>query len=136
MGILISCFGIMNTDLRFLQDDPEIKKQVEVQLGPFACFALRKVATAIQKYIVPWSIAMFGLSFQKMQTIETCSFCRSTQPRTAPFPKQFLAIKSSDDKPTYYVTPKTISYTHGLITDSITCLPSDACNQHALQMRS
>jgi hypothetical protein len=54
----------MNIDLRFLQDAPEIKKQVEVQLGPFACFALRKFSTAIQKYIVPWSIAMFGLSFQ------------------------------------------------------------------------
>ena len=70
VGTLISCFRIMNTDLRFLQDDHEIKKQVEVQLGPFACFALRKVATAIQKYIVPWSIAMCSLSFQKMQTIE------------------------------------------------------------------
>jgi hypothetical protein len=48
VGTLISCFGIMNTDLRFLQDAPEIKKKVEVQLGPFASFALRKVAIAIQ----------------------------------------------------------------------------------------
>jgi hypothetical protein len=61
----------MNTDLCFLQDAPEIKKQVEVKLGPFASFALRKVATAIEKYNVPWSIAMFGSSFPKMQTIET-----------------------------------------------------------------
>jgi hypothetical protein len=49
------------------------------------------------------------------------------------FQKQFPAIKSSDDKLTYYVTPKTISYIHGLVTDSITCLPSDACNQRALR---
>jgi hypothetical protein len=34
VGTLISCFGIMNTDLRFLQDAPEINKKVEVQLGP------------------------------------------------------------------------------------------------------
>ncbi len=72
VGTLISCFGIMNTDLRFLTDVPEIKKKVELQLGPFASFALRKIATAIQKYIVPWSIAtIFGLSFPKMQTIKT-----------------------------------------------------------------
>jgi hypothetical protein len=36
-------------------------------MGPFASFAERKVATAIQKTIVQWSIAMFGLSFPKMQ---------------------------------------------------------------------
>ncbi len=42
--------------------------------------------------------------------------------------KQFPAIKSSDDKPTNYMTPKTISYIHGIVTDSTTCLPSDACN--------
>ena len=47
--------------------------------------------------------------------------------------KQFPAIKSSYNKPTYYVTPKTISYIHGIVTDSITRLPSDACNQRALQ---
>ena len=47
------------------------RKKVEVQLGPFASFELRKVAIAIQKYIVPWSIAMFSLSFLKMQTIKT-----------------------------------------------------------------
>ncbi len=47
--------------------------------------------------------------------------------------KQFPAIKSSDNKPTYYVTPKTIGYIHGIVTDCITRLQSDACNQHALQ---
>ncbi len=63
----------MNTDIRFLQDALEIKIKVEVQLGSFASCALRKVATAMQKCIVLWSIAMFGLSSPKMQTIETYS---------------------------------------------------------------
>ncbi len=31
------------------------------------------------------------------------------------------------------VTPKTIGYIHGIVTDCITRLPSDACNQRALQ---
>ncbi len=47
--------------------------------------------------------------------------------------KQFPAIKSSDNKPTYYVTPKTVGYIHWIVTDCITRLPSDACNQRALQ---
>jgi hypothetical protein len=48
-GTLISYFGFMNTDLRFLQDAPAIKKKVEVQLGPFATLAERKVAIVVQK---------------------------------------------------------------------------------------
>jgi hypothetical protein len=47
--------------------------------------------------------------------------------------KQFPAIKSSDNKPTYYVSPKTIGYIHGIVTDCITRLPSDACTQRALR---
>ena len=47
--------------------------------------------------------------------------------------KQFPAIKSSDNKPTYYVTPKTIGYIHAIVTDCIPRLPSDACNQRALR---
>jgi hypothetical protein len=51
--------------------------------------------------------------------------------------KQFPAIKSSDNQPTYYVTPnlKKISYIHagGIVTDCIMRLPTDACTQHALQ---
>jgi hypothetical protein len=39
VGILILCFRIMNTDLRFLQNAPEIKKKIKVQLGLFASFA-------------------------------------------------------------------------------------------------
>lgn len=47
--------------------------------------------------------------------------------------KQFQAIKSSDNKPTYHVTPKTIGYIHAIVTDCIPRLPSDACNQRALR---
>jgi hypothetical protein len=47
--------------------------------------------------------------------------------------RQFPAIKSSNNKPTYYVTPKTIGYIHGIVTDCITCLSTDACNQRALR---
>ena len=54
-----------------LQAAHEIKKKVEVNTGPFAAFTDRKIAIAIQKYMVPWSIAMFGYSFPKMQTLET-----------------------------------------------------------------
>jgi hypothetical protein len=61
----------VNTDVLFLQDALESKKKVEVKYGPFASYTERKVATAIQKYMVLWSIAMFWLSFPKMQTIET-----------------------------------------------------------------
>ncbi len=31
--------------------------------------------------------------------------------------RQFPAIKSSNNKPTYYVTPKTIGYIHWTVTD-------------------
>ncbi len=31
------------------------------------------------------------------------------------------------------MTPKTIGYIHGIVTDCITRLPTDACTQHALQ---
>ncbi len=71
VGTLIYYFAILNTDIRFLQDVPAIKKKVEMQLVPVATFAARKVVTAFQKYIVLWSIAMLGLSFPKMQTIKT-----------------------------------------------------------------
>jgi hypothetical protein len=47
--------------------------------------------------------------------------------------KQFPAIQSSDNKPTYYVTPKTIGYIHAIVTDCITRLPTDACTQRALR---
>ncbi len=47
--------------------------------------------------------------------------------------KQFPAVKSSNNKPTYYVTPKSIGYIHWIVTDYITRLPTDACTQHALR---
>ncbi len=46
--------------------------------------------------------------------------------------KQFPAIKSSDNKPTYYVTPKTIGYIHWIVINCITRLPSQACTQCAI----
>ncbi len=45
----------------------------------------------------------------------------------------FPPLKSTNNKPTPYVTPKTISYIHGLICDSITMFHSDACNARALR---
>ena len=49
---------------------------------------------------------------------------------------EFPPIKSTNNKPTPYVTPKTIGYIHGLITDSITLFQSDACNAKALRNES
>ncbi len=46
---------------------------------------------------------------------------------------EFPPLKSTDNKPTPYVTPKTIAYIHGLICDSITLFHSDACNARALR---
>jgi hypothetical protein len=48
-----------------------MKKTVEVNAGPLATFNDRKIAIAIQKYMVQWSIAMVGYSFPKMQTLNT-----------------------------------------------------------------
>jgi hypothetical protein len=47
--------------------------------------------------------------------------------------KQFPAIKSSNNKPTHYVTLKTIGYIHAIVTNCITRLPSYACTKHALR---
>jgi hypothetical protein len=38
VSALICCFQIVNTDFFFLQAAYEIKKQVEVKIGPFATF--------------------------------------------------------------------------------------------------
>jgi hypothetical protein len=48
--------------------------------------------------------------------------------------KRFPAIKSGNNQQTYYVTPKTISYIHLIVTDCITRLPTDACTQRAPSM--
>ena len=47
--------------------------------------------------------------------------------------KNFPPLKSTDNKPTPYVSPKTIGYIHGLIVDSITLFPTNACNARALR---
>ena len=49
---------------------------------------------------------------------------------------EFPPIKSTNNKATPYVTPKTIGYIHGLICDSITLFQSDACNAKALRNES
>ena len=49
---------------------------------------------------------------------------------------EFPPIKSTNNKPTPYVTPKTIGYIHGLICDTITLFHSDACNAKALHNES
>ena len=59
VSALISCLRIASADLHFLQAAPDFGKAVEVQKGPFASLGDRRVATAIQQSIVPWSIAMF-----------------------------------------------------------------------------
>ncbi len=46
-----------------------IKKSVDVNSGPFATFLEKKVATAMQKLIVPWGIAIH-LSFAKSMKLE------------------------------------------------------------------
>ena len=47
--------------------------------------------------------------------------------------KQFPAIKSSDYKPTYYVTPKTIGYIHAIVTDCIGVHPKTSIRRLRLQ---
>ena len=42
---------------------------VEIEKGPFAIFDLRPNATNLQRFIVPWLIAKYGLSYPK--TMET-----------------------------------------------------------------
>ena len=42
---------------------------VEIEKGPFAIFDLRPNATNLQRFIVPWLIATYGLSYPK--TMET-----------------------------------------------------------------
>ncbi len=44
---------------------------VEVQAGPFATFLDKSAAFSMQKYIVPWCIARYGLSFPKELSLES-----------------------------------------------------------------
>ncbi len=105
--------SMRSPDLLFTLPGRTGKAQVEVQLGPFASCALRKVATAIQKCMVLWSIAMFGLSFPKMQTIETYT--------------------------DMYILHTRIEELHESEPDICFCrgvLVSDACNNEPSEMRS
>ena len=63
----------MKIDTRFVQeeDSGSSKKKVEVQTGPFATFSVKKIASRMQQYIVPWSIAVHGLSYAKNMSIDT-----------------------------------------------------------------
>jgi hypothetical protein len=46
------------------------KKSVDVNSSSFATFSEKKVATSMKKFIVPWSIAIHGLSFTKPMKLE------------------------------------------------------------------
>ena len=61
--------SIANADLHFGQQPPkEVKREIDVNAGPFAAFLDKKAASAMQKFIVPWNIALHGLSFAKKMT--------------------------------------------------------------------
>ena len=74
VGTLISYIRILTCwiSLRTLCADapsPDTKA-LDVIAGPFATFDARKVDTAMQKYIVPWSIALEGFSYAKRLSLD------------------------------------------------------------------
>ncbi len=44
------------------------KEEIEVHVGPFAAFNQKKTATVMQRFIVPWNIAIHGFSYSKKIT--------------------------------------------------------------------
>jgi hypothetical protein len=55
-----------HADLRFGQElQSAAKTELDVDAGPFAAFQEKKTASAIQKFIVPWNIALHCLSYAK-----------------------------------------------------------------------
>ena len=44
------------------------KKVIDVKAGPFAAFGEKRAASLMQKFIVPWNIAIHGLSYAKKLT--------------------------------------------------------------------
>ena len=44
------------------------KEEIEVHAGPFAAFNQKKTATVMQRFIVPWNIAIHGFSYSKKIT--------------------------------------------------------------------
>ena len=61
-----------HADHRFEQESQEppsaAKKVIDVKTGPFAVFSEKKTASVMQKFIVPWNIAIHGLSYAKKLT--------------------------------------------------------------------
>ena len=41
---------------------------IDVKAGPFAAFAEKRTASSLHKLIVPWNIAIHGLSYAKKLT--------------------------------------------------------------------
>ena len=41
---------------------------IDVKAGPFAAFGEKRAASLMQKFIVPWNIAIHGLSYAKKLT--------------------------------------------------------------------
>ncbi len=121
MSTVILCFGILVADLKFVQEDAPVsrKKTVVVQAGSFATFSEKSVASSMQKYIVPWSIALYCLAVQV--------------PKEHALGYDISPLKSTKNEPTHYVTPKTNGYIHRLSFNCIADLPSDACNTRALR---
>ena len=44
------------------------KKEIDVKTGPFAAFGEKWTASLMQKFIVPWNIAIHRLSYSKKLT--------------------------------------------------------------------
>ena len=64
-----------HADHSFEQEPPQAppsggpaKKVIDVKAGPFAAFAEKRTASLMQKFIVPWNIAIHGLSYAKKIT--------------------------------------------------------------------
>ena len=64
----------MHADLQFVQEPTEPpsgakgKKEIDVKAGPFAAFSEKQTASLMQRFIVPWNIAIHGLSYSKKLT--------------------------------------------------------------------
>ena len=61
-----------HADRRFEHDSQlspsAAKKEIVVKTGPFAVFSEKRTASLMQKFIVPWNIAIHGLSYAKKLT--------------------------------------------------------------------
>jgi hypothetical protein len=99
VGTLISYFEFMNTDLRFVRMLLPSRKKLRCNWVP--CHFCRKESSYC-------SSKMFNVltGCQAMQHLQINPTKNSTIHLLVH--KQFPAIKSSDDKPTNYVTPKTM----------------------------